>query len=219
MPSIVTSDKWFVRIDGPLEFLREKLLLLSVETQLLLAVYHTGKKGEHPHTHFVCSHLKEVQKQSWDIKIKKLFSVSGHQYSSKVWDGRLIDEGAGTYLFHEDTESPILCKKNVTDDEINAVKKLAKIVNTVVAANKDKAETKIPSKVYQAWISQEKPSWNEGDIVRYICKMAASGECYLPKSDWQWKAYVEETKLKMSETPAQFEQFVQQTLSRLYFNR
>lgn len=216
MPSTVKSDKWFVRVDGPQEFLAEKLGLLSVNCSLLFAVWHHGEKGDNPHCHFLCHTAGELQKQSWDVKLKKVFSVSGNGYASKPWDGRLLEEGAATYLFHEGLESPILCKKGVKEEEIQRVKEISLIINKVVEANRQKAETKIPGKVIDKWNNLGKPVWHDQHLVRVICEMAQQGECYLPKTDWQWKAYIEECKLRMCETPADFNNFVNGTYQRLF---
>jgi len=216
MPSVAKSVHWFVRVDGPQEFLKEKCLLLGVHCTKMISVFHQGKKGENPHCHFLCSTKDELQKQSWDVKLKKLFGVSGNGYSSKPWDGELVKEGAGTYLFHESLDSPILSNLNVSAEEIEQIKATAQLVNKVIAANREKAETKIPGKVILKWFDLGFPSWIEKDIVEVICTMARDGECYLPKSDFQWKAYVEEIKLKMCTTPAQFDSFVRSTYLRLY---
>ena len=218
MPSIAKSKNWFVRVDGAEEFLREKVLILSAMTTICLAVFHTGKKGEHPHCHFVCTTSNELQKQSWDVKIKKIFGIiKAHNYSSKVWDGNLDSEGAGTYLFHESEGSPVLCSKGVVPAQLEALQKQATIINKVVDANRQKAETKIPAKVFEHWVLQGKPEWTDLDLVTRLCEMARDGECYLPKGDFQWKAYIEEIKLRMCETPQQFNKFVGDTYRRIYF--
>jgi len=217
MPSVALSRHWFTQVDGPYEFIKEKLMLLSVELEVALAVYHKGEKGDNPHFHMVSTHSKEIQKQSWDVKLKKLFQVSGAQFSSKIWDANLDSEGAGSYLFHEDPDNaPILLQKGVSADKIQKLKDVAKVVNKVIAVNREKAETKIPMKVMEKWHFSGKPQWGNQDIVECICKMARLGECYLPKTDWQWKAYIEEVKLRQVETPAQFDQFVYNTFHRLF---
>jgi hypothetical protein len=182
-----------------------------------IAVYHTGEKGDNPHFHLVSTMSKEIQKQSWDVKIKKMFGVSGSQFSSKVWDANLDSEGAGSYLFHEDPDNaPILLLKNVSAEKIQNLKDIAKVVNKVVAVNREKSSTKIADKVLQKWIDSGKPQWGNIEIVECICRMAKNGECYLPKTDWLWKAYIEEIKLRQVETPAQFDSFVYRTFDRLF---
>jgi len=217
MPSIAKSSNWFIRVDGPQEHLKEKITLLSVHTIRCLAVFHLGKKGEHPHVHICCTAITELQKQSWDVKIKKIFGIEkAHNYSSKVWDGNLDSEGAGTYLFHESSDSPILCTKGVSEETLQGLRTQSQIINKVVEINRLKAETKIPGKVIEKWIAADKPEWSEVHLVRTICEMARDGECYLPKGDFQWKAYIEEIKLKMSDTPDKFYAFARDTFNRLY---
>lgn len=217
MPSVTKSVNWFVRVDGSQEFLKEKCLLLSVQCLKMISVYHQGVKSENPHCHFLVTLSSELQKQSWDVKLKKLFGVSGNGYSSKPWDGELIKEGAGTYLFHESIDSPILCALNVSAEEIEKIKTTAQLVNKVIAENREKAETKIPMKVLAKWADSGSPDdWTDSTIVRTICEMARVGECYLPKSDWMWKAYIEEVKLKMCKTPKDFDYFVSSTYNRLF---
>jgi len=217
MPSLVRSRHWFTQVDGPMEFCKQKLLMLGVELETALAVHHVGKKGDNPHFHMISTHTKEIQKQSWDLKLKKLFGVSGAQYSSKVWDANLATEGAGTYLFHEDPENaPILLCKNVSAEQIGELKRVATIINKVVEVNRDKAETKIPAKVLAKWNDDGKPQWGNREIVDYIIRMASQGECYLPKSDFMWKAYIEEIKMKMCDTPDKLNTFIYCTLDRLF---
>lgn len=217
MPSVVKSLHWFVRVNGTQEFLAQKVSILSVETALILAVYHIGSKGENSHCHFVLTLPKELQKQSFDVKLKKVFGVTGNgEYSSKPWDGVIDEEGAGSYLFHESIESPILIQKGISAEQVSKLKATALIVNKVVDANRQKAETKIPAKVIEKWIAGGKGFWNNQEIVSVICHMARDGECYLPKGDFQWKAYVEEIKMRMCESPAEFDEFCFTTYQRLY---
>jgi hypothetical protein len=216
MPNTSASRYWFVRVDGPQEYLSSRVKILSVECEMMLAVFHTGKSGENSHMHFICVTNKEIQKQSWDVKIKKHFDVSKKSdYSSKVWDGKIVDEGAATYLFHESLDSPILCSKGVSEDQVSGIKRIARTINIVIANAKEKAETKIPGKVLTKWKEAGKPDWSTTDIVTHVVKMAQAGECYLPKSDFQWKAYVEEVKLGMCETPDQLYTFIQRTVHRI----
>ena len=223
MPSVAVSRHWFTQVDGPREFCEQKLKLLGVELETAIAVYHTGEKGDNPHFHMVSTMSKEIQKQSWDVKIKKMFGVSGSQFSSKVWDANLDSEGAGSYLFHEDPDNaPILLEKNVPAEKIQNLKDIAKVVNKVVAVNREKSSTKIADKVMEKWASSTSPGkegipqWGNHEIVECICRMAKNGECYLPKTDWLWKAYIEEIKLRQVETPAQFDSFVYRTFDRLF---
>jgi len=217
MPSIVRSRHWFTQVDGPLDHLKQKLAILGVELEVAIATYHIGEKGDNPHMHLCSTMSKELQKQSWDTKIKKLFGVSGPKFSSKPWDQNLDGEGAGTYLFHETDTAQILLQKNVSDETVQNLRNLAKVVNKVVAAAREKAETKIPGKVLEKFHEcGDKRVWTNQEIVETICTMAKEGQCYLPKSDWMWKAYIEEIKLKMGSTKEDFEHFVRSTYSRLY---
>ena len=217
MPSPKSKD-WFVRVNGTQEFLREKSAILSVQCTRILGCFHLGEKGENSHVHFCLSTAKEIQKQYFDESIvKKIFGVAGNkEYSSKVWDGNLDTEGAGTYLFHEGIESPILIQKGISAEVLSELKRLALLVNKVVQANRQKAETKIPQKVIEKWIASGKGFWNNQQIVFTICAMARDGECYLPKGDFQWKAYVEEIKMRMCESPEEFNKFCAETFQRLY---
>lgn len=216
MPSIVKSPAWFVRVDGPMEFLQEKCKILSVECVKILAVYHSGKTGENPHCHFVCTVLKEIQKQSWDVKIKKLFDVKGTQYASKVWDGNDTTEGAGTYLFHESETSPILCRKGYSDEALVLLKAEAVLINKVIAKSQEKASNRIPILLLKIWEEAGKPDWSPYDIVCQIVHMSARGECYLPKGDFIWKNYVEEIRLAMSDTPEKIQAFANRTYDRIF---
>lgn len=134
------STQWFIRVDYPREHVEEKVkqVLQWIDLDKILAVFHNGEKGDNPHFHAIVSLNKELQKQSFDTRIKKLFNTKDRQYSSKAWDGKA---GAGSYLFHENT-SDIICKKGYTDDDIKEFKRLNVEVQKVVEINKERGTNK-----------------------------------------------------------------------------
>lgn len=124
MPSVKKSNRWAVRVDGSEQSLKTCLqdVISWKDTVKCLALAHDGKTNENPHCHFVIELSTELQKQSFDVRIKKVFGTEDRNYSSKVWDGDL--DGGPSYLFHEETNR-ILVNKGFTDAEI----KEAQLIN------------------------------------------------------------------------------------------
>ena len=122
------SERWFVRVDGEENFLRQRCVELGLwnQTRTLHAIFHKGGKGENPHVHFIHTYEKLLQKQTYDLKIKQLFGVVGTSYSTKVWDGEF--KGAGSYLYHEEEEgkpAPVFATKGIEQIHIDAMREHA----------------------------------------------------------------------------------------------
>jgi len=150
--SRVVSDKWFVRVDGEKEFLRQKCLDMakSSENATIHAVFHTGSKKENPHIHYIISREKHIQKQAFDNSVKKLFGVAGTQYSTKPWDGEY--KGAGSYLYHEeDEENPadVLVSKGITEIHVTTMRDHAKEWRATVQEKKAKASVTLVQKALE----------------------------------------------------------------------
>jgi len=209
----VISDKYFVRVDGPREFLLQKFPVISgwIDTVKCLAVYHEGSTKENPHTHFVIMLSHHIQKQSFDLRIKTLFDVKGSQYSTKLWDGKL--EGAGSYMLHENvTGSPDwLCNKNFSDAELEELKVLAEKWKGIVDANKQKAEGKIVVKLL-AHFTEQLPTKLE--IWTRALRMCKDGENHFPGYH-RLKTYVDEAYLKLL-PDNQFEKEAQNSFNLFY---
>lgn len=141
MPSIAKSKDWFVRIDYPHEHIPAKVKVIEgwLNCAAILAVTHDGESGENPHFHAVIRLTSELQKQSFDARLKLLFCwKKGTDYSTKPWDGK---DGACSYLFHEATAT-VVSSKGFTPDDIQRFKELHAKVAEVVAINKERGTKK-----------------------------------------------------------------------------
>jgi len=192
----VLSDSWFVMVHGPKDYLTTKIKVVAgwIDTIQLLATYHEGDSKETPHIHFVIKMSSVLQAQSLQIRVKELFEVKGKQYAAKPWDGNLEGYGAGSYLFHENTEP--ICKKNVSDEQLALCRQANEISQKVMAANKEVAGTKLISK---ALIHFQDAAWNATDTPRnvfhYFMGEIADGKNYHP--GFRLKGMIEEVVLRL----------------------
>lgn len=210
----IKGSNWFVRLDGPEEFLRQKCgeLATWIDVKAVLAVYHMGGSKENPHCHAVVETSSEIQKQSWDIRIKKLFNVEKRsQYSTKLWDGAR-DAGASSYMFHE-SEAKILCNKGWSDAELQSAKVACDAVQKVVAMNKERASTKLVDKALEHFANQT-PTRTE--ILKYMLLECRDGNSYYPGT-FMLKKYVEEVQLKLT-TKADIDTFVWELETQIWRN-
>lgn len=214
----VVSDKWFVRVDGPETFLRQKCRELQnwIDVQVCHGIYHAGKSvKENPHAHVIMTMTTVLQKQSFDIRIKKLFEiVRGVDYSTKLWDGN-YGEGAGSYLYHEGEDSPVLCSKGITDLQIEEFKKANASVQRMVALNKEKAGNKLVEQALEhfkldTWTSESM----EYDIFRFMFKRVSEGTNHHP-GDSRLKMFVQEVHARLC--PAnRFEDFAYSRYEKMF---
>lgn len=192
MSKSVKSSLWFCRVDGTKEFLEQKLVELRSNTTSLLAVYHEGKTKENPHCHFVCEVDKEIQKQSFALKVKAMFGITKKtQYALDVWDGQR-EKGAVSYLFHEE-DAVVLANKGFAEHEVQKAKDIAKSVNKIVEDAKEKASHKLVEKAFEYMKDKE---WNRVSCLAYMLKVIKKGENYHP-GDYMLKRYVEEIEVRM----------------------
>lgn len=140
MPSVKRSTQWFVRVDYPRSEVEVKVKQINqwIDLSSCLGVFHYGKSGENPHFHMIMTLKSDLQKQSFDTRIKNIFPVKGSQYCSKVWDGK---SGAGSYLFHENI-SDIIINRGYSDSDISEFKRLNEEVQKVVAINAERGTNK-----------------------------------------------------------------------------
>lgn len=199
LPASVKSTRsrtWFVRSDGSEEYLRQKCKEIAswIDVSGVLAVYHVGDKKENPHCHVLIELTSLIQKQSFDVRIKKVFEVvKRSQYSTKIWDG-IRDAGAASYVFHE-AEAVVLYNKGWSESELHACRQANAAVQKVVAMNRERASTKLVDKALDHF-NGEKP--NRTAILTYMLKECRDGSCYYPGT-FQLKKYVEEVELRLTE--------------------
>jgi len=190
------SDSWFVMVHGPKDYLLTKIKAVAnwIDTIQLLCCYHEGDKKETPHIHFVIKLQNVLQAQSLQLRVKELFEVKGKQYAAKPWDGNLEGYGAGSYLFHENSDP--ICKKGVSDEQIALCRQANEITQKVLEANKQVAGTKL---IEKALIYFQDTPWNGNDIPRlvfhYFMGEIADGKNYHP--GFRLKGMVEEVVLRL----------------------
>lgn len=210
------SKHWFVRVDGPEEFLRQKCgdLSRSLDSVAMLAAFHKGKRGENPHTHFVISLSGEIQKQSFAVRLKKLFDITkSSQYALDVWDANR-GKGAVSYLFHEEDQK-ILVNKGFTEQEVMDAKEANAAVQAVVALNKEKASHKLVERaliefkdVTDMWCIRTK-------ILKFMVSLCKSGEVYWPGS-FLIKKYVEEVEIQLLQGESDLDVYVAELEKNLW---
>lgn len=192
MPSIVKSKLWFVRVDGNHEFLEKKFKELRqqpawVDVKTIIAFLHMGDKNENPHTHFLISLESELQKQSFDVRIKKYFNIQKKsEYSSKVWDG---GNEAIAYMYHENTEPVINIGFEAAT--LHQAKEHNTIVQKVIAVNKDKAGHKMLDKI----LVKINPDTELEAVIETAIDMVREGEIYYP-GDYKFKSVCQEAYIK-----------------------
>lgn len=211
MPSNVVSNKWFVRADGPFEFLKDKCIeILSwIDLVKVLALYHVGDTKENPHCHFVLELSSTLQKQSLDKRIKKLFDVQkSSAYSSKVWDG---NTSACSYMFHE-SDVNILCNKGYNEEDILSFKEQNAKVQEVVAHNRERAPGRKVERVVEQ-LRDGNPTRHE--IGRVFLTMIRDGDMYEP-GNFKMAQMIEEVYLK-TRTKAQWDEYVEDRLHTILY--
>lgn len=216
---MVKSDRsnfWFVRSDGPESFLRQKCgeLATQLDVKAIIAVYHEGGSKENPHMHACVELTSDPQKQSFDVRIKKLFEITKRSaYSTKKWDG-IRDGGASSYLFHEETAeyvSPILTCKGWSDDDVALLRQTNKAVQKANEVNKARAGTRLPGQALEHFAGQ-KPCKLE--ILKYMLRQIRTGDKYHP-GEYQLKKFVEEVELKLLDEE-DMEMYSRDVYSRLW---
>jgi len=211
MPSCVQSSKWFVRVDGPYEFLLNKFVEVTgwMDMSSVLALYHVGEKKENPHCHFVIELTSVLQKQSFDKRIKKVFDVQkSTSYSSKVWDGA---DAACSYMFHE-SDVKILCNKGHSQEDIDKYKVQNEKVQAVVEVNKERAPGRKVERVVER-LCNDNPTRHE--IGKIFLEMIRDGEMYEP-GNFQLARMIEEVYLK-TRTADQWNGYVEDRLHTILY--
>lgn len=170
------SFKWFVRVDVSKEagIACAGMINSWIDLKRLLMLHHMGEKKDNPHVHFVLELSSEIQKQSFDTRLKKVFTVEKKsQYSSKIWDG---GDECCSYMFHE-LDAPILFNKGFTEVEIDRFRVLNESVQKVVAVNKERASTRLPDRALEHFRDQT-PSRYE--VLEWMLEQIHDGLVYEP---------------------------------------
>jgi len=169
MPNIRASNSYFCRIsyqhaelEGPLN-----ALAAWVDMAKVIVATHKGEKqfvkddkGEfvkddngnkqeiwNEHIHMCVELTTTIQKQSFDVRLKKLFNLAGgnKDFSSKVWDKSL---DACSYLFHE-PDAQVVLNRGHTDEDIALYKRMNERVQTIVKQNKEAGANKSINRIIE----------------------------------------------------------------------
>jgi len=193
-PKSAVSSLWFVRVDGDIDVLRPKVIAFAstIDVVSMLATHHTGRKKENPHIHFVVGMNTSIQKQSFALRVKKVFEVVDRGYALDVWDGRR-GEGAGSYLFHEQIWN-ILARKGWSDEEISETQRVGLAISQEVEKAKDKASQKLVERAVKHY---EGRSVARFDIASFMIDEVYEGTAYHPGM-FKLKSFIEEAELKLT---------------------
>lgn len=213
MPSVAESTMWFVRVtkshDQCYELVNSFVMMRAPVR--LLCIGHVGDKTEKEHIHFVIELQKSCQKQSVDVALKKVFGVSGADYSSKVWDGK---DGALSYMFH-DVDYKLVYNKGFTPEDIARYIELHKKVAEVVDINKERGAKRVVDRVVKYYRDQCVIPTRERICGRFLT-MIRDGEMYEP-GDYGLKKYVEEVLCKV-QTDDTWNVYAADRINRLFAN-
>lgn len=208
MPALKRSDKWYVRLTAPWEYIEERIPKMQELIWYVgcMVAYHHGDKAGAPHAHIALKIRGELQKQSVDTALRRVFGLEGKSvYSSKVWDG---DHKALAYLYH-DKNGRVDNYMGLTDEEVNELRRANDIVQAAVKAAKDKAS----HKVIDYAIERYDPLWGRWDIAECILRAVAEGRFHDP-GDFQLERYVNEIELRCA-TKETLSDVIHARLSRL----
>lgn len=185
------SAKWFIRITAPWEHIEAKYKLMRewLDHKSSAIGYHIGSKTGKAHCHIALELRSELQKQSLDVRLKKLFDVKGTDYSSKPWDG---DNKALSYLYH-DKFGKVEINMKLTDDELKEIQNLVTVYDEIVTTAKAKASGKCVDVVLDA-IRESGKLWSAREIARFIFMGVRSGKWHAPGP--RMTNYVDEIRLK-----------------------
>lgn len=176
MSKQVTSTLWFVRITAPHSHCETKLKEMCewIDLSGYAVGYHVGAKTAKPHIHLVITMLKTLQRQSLDVRLKKLFEVKGSDYSSKVWDG---NHKALSYLYHDVAGKVEYFRMTLSPEELAAVKHTADTYREIVTEAKTKASTRIPDRILEEMGGDV---WTERQIITRIYQGVRNRDWYDP---------------------------------------
>lgn len=176
-------------------------------------VGHIGEKTEKEHVHFIVELSKELQKQSFDVRIKSIFGVSGADYSSKPWDGNM-GHGAGSYLYHDPTAVEIY-RKGFTDADIQSFRDCNAQVREVVEENKSRASGRCVDRTLTL-ITESNRTWTRHEIAMQLLTDIRNDKMY-ECGDFVMRKYIEEIYMKQlsKESWEQYAQLRAASLVRL----
>lgn len=188
MPSVSRSKTWYVRITAPHEHIVAKYasLKVMVDWKSSFMGLHVGSRSGAQHAHIALELTSELQKQSIDERMRKLFQVDRSNYSSKPWDR---NPDALSYLYHD---KAVIIYNDMGVDEVSLKAKNAS-VQVVVEEAKKRASCKVVDSCLQA-IEDSGYIWSIDRILRYILHKVQTEGMHHPQH--QIGAYVRMINLR-----------------------
>lgn len=185
------SLQWFIRITAPWEHIEVKYTLMRgwLDYKSSAIGYHIGSKTGKAHAHIALVLTTELQKQSLDTRVKKLFDVKGSDYSSKLWDG---SKKALSYL-HHDKSGKVEYNMELSDTDKKEINDLVTVYDDIVTTAKGKASYKCVDVVLEA-IKESGKVWTTREIATYIFRGVRAGKWHPPGS--MMERYVDEIRIK-----------------------
>lgn len=170
-------------------------LTVNPDYTSMIAVKHLGSKGDNEHYHVVIK--TNVKAQAFRVRMKNVFDkAKGNEHMSiKNWDGNI---DAISYLFHEDKEdykTPIIARKDITDETIEKAKRRNSEVQTKIAKAKSRASWTIEEELLQIYtLARVTP--DTYTIAKDIVLHALRNDKYVP-NDFQLKAMASKISFKL----------------------
>jgi len=190
MPNIKASNAFFCRVSYQHSELQEPISALAawVDMAKILVATHKGEKKENEHIHMVVELTTTIQKQSFDVRLKKLFNLAGgnKDFSTKIWDKSL---DACSYLFHE-PDAAIVLNRGHSDDDIALYRRMNERVQEVIKSNKEAGANKSINRI----IELVGVDCTHDDILHAIYDDVRAGKMYHP--GFRLVAMVEEIHIK-----------------------
>lgn len=207
---------WYIRITAPWEHIENKVKEMKgwVDYTGSFIGYHTGDKTKKQHAHVALKISSELQKQSLDTRMKKLFGVERSDYSSKPWDG---EDDALAYMYH-DKEAKIDNDLKLTAEQIESLKARNNDIQKIVAKAKEQASNRVVDHVLTKIREAGGESWTEYEIGYAIQKAIHQGLFYDP-GDFVLERYINEILCKQCQTEDQLRMMWDTRFSRLKISR
>lgn len=169
------STHWCVRVTAPWEHIELKYKELREWIDYVDSAigYHIGTKSskKQPHAHIVLNMRTELQKQSLDTRMKKLFDVKGVNYSSKIWD---CDKKALSYLYH-DKVGKVEINMEMSEELKTEISNLVKVYDEIVTTAKAKASYKCVDFILEE-IKESERLWKPREILRRMLMGVRRGQ-------------------------------------------
>lgn len=175
------STRWWIRIDGPHEFLKSKYLAVCGWPDHVSSgiAYHLGEKKDNPHCHIALTTSSDIQKQSLAVRIKSLFDIKTKgAYMVEPWDGQLK---VFSYMYHdgESEENVDVTRAKLSPDDIAHISTLRSVYKEIVTSANEKAKHKCITGTLEA-IQFSGSIWTPKDIMRFILSGVRENKWYNP---------------------------------------